>query len=344
MNTDYEKIQTAPNNGIKFRTIAIFTLIAFIGGSVAAGWAITKYDLFQSNDIADNNGIMSNEPLNIDSKAITVAPAPQPTANNAVAVNQIRNNSTRQLDDSSMKQRVDSLDDRISRINVQAQQASGNANRTEAMLIAFAARRAIDSGSSLGYIADQLTFRFANTNQKDIDILIEASDNPIRLSALQNQIEQTSESLLSPNQDSNTWDTIKKEMSELFIIRKSGSPPPQPERRLERIKIALSSGDIKTAIAEMEYMPGAENTADWIASAKRYIRVQNALNAIERTAISIPSSTIEVPNITSSPQLGNNNEERNINNGQPSQEQPQTDRVSDSKPANNQNILENRSQ
>src|SRR3546814_9831855 len=45
--------------------------------------------------------------------------------------------------------RVSELEDRISRINVQAQAASGNAARAEGLLIAFAARRSEEHTTEL---------------------------------------------------------------------------------------------------------------------------------------------------------------------------------------------------
>src|SRR3546814_13170144 len=56
--------------------------------------------------------------------------------------------------------RVSELEDRISRINVQAQAASGNAARAAGLLIAFAARRALDTGGPPGDIEGQLTLPF----------------------------------------------------------------------------------------------------------------------------------------------------------------------------------------
>lgn len=293
MNANYEKINPSPNGGIKFRTIILFLLIAFIGGTVAAGWAITKYDLFQTN--------VENEAIVVDQDAISneQAVAAEPSNNQSVATRENIENQNDTINEQLINERVDSLDDRLSRINVQAQQA-GNADRTESMLIAFSARRAIDSGSALGYVENELRLKFGNSNPNDVRTIVEAGNNPVRLATLQNQLDIASEILLSPSSDASTWDIIQKELGELFVIRKAGSQPPQPERRLARIKTALANRDVKTAILEMEQMPGADNADEWIALAKRYVKVQQALDAVEKTAISIPTSALPVRPITES--------------------------------------------
>lgn len=296
MSTQYEKINPAPSGGMKFRTIVILLLIAFVGGTIAAGWAITKYDMFQSsseNDaiIVDSDAVSNEAPLASD------LPTNQPSEPRQNVENK---NDT--VNDQLINERVDSLDDRLSRINVQAQQASGNADRTESMLIAFSARRAIDSGSALGYVENELRLKFGNSNPDDVRAIIDASSNPVRLATLENQLDIESEILLSPSSDASTWDVVKKEFGELFVIRKAGSQPPQPERRLARIKTSLANRDVKTAILEMEQMPGADNARDWIALAKRYLRVQQALDAVEKTAISIPSNALPIRPVSQSPE------------------------------------------
>ncbi len=275
---------------MKLRTIAILLLIAFVGGTIAAGWAITKYDLFQTD--GKNEAIIFDR----DAAANINAPAVASESLKIQAAETCQNieNQNDTINTQLINERVDSLDDRLSRINVQAQQASGNADRTESMLIAFSARRAIDSGSALGYVENELRLKFGNSNPDDVRIIVNAGNNPVRLATLQNQLDIASEILLSPSSDASIWDVIKKEFGELFVIRKAGSQPPQPERRLARIKTSLANRDVKTAILEMEQMPGAENARGWISLAKRYLRVQKALDAVEKTAISIPSNALPI--------------------------------------------------
>lgn len=312
MSSNNQKIQSNPNSGIKFRSFVLFTLCAFVGGIIAAGWAITKYDLFQGTDSpifsADNSAGNTNDSININRNSIS-GDIQGRDQNNAIlpSVNQQANdnnggsNVERQnenLNDQLINERVESLDNRLTRIDSQAQQVSGNVARTEALLIAFAARRAVDSGSALGYIEEQLKLKFTASNPRDVQTIIAAGSNPVRLSNLQNQVEQSSDALLSTNNDASTWEKIKKEMSELIVIRAAQTQISQPELRLERIKTALANRDVRAAIGEMEKMPGADNARKWIISARRYIAVQNALDAIEKTAILLPQN-IYIPPVNS---------------------------------------------
>ena len=294
MSNSYDKIQTDTNYGMRLRTLIIFILIAFIGGIITAGWAITKYDLFQP-EAATISANQSDDIIRLSPETIAEPDARQTPITNGNA-NQTNNTldtiiqqQNDNVNDQLINERVDSLDNRLAQIDSQAQQLSGNATRTEAMLIAFAARRAIDSGSRLGYIKNQLQTRFINSNADDVKVIIEAGDNPVRLSALQNQLENGARFLLQSDDDKSTWDVIKKEISELIIIRPANSRPSQTEQRLAQIKMDLNNRDVKNAISKMEEMPGAINAREWISYARRYIKVQEALDAIEKTAILLPS-------------------------------------------------------
>src|SRR5690606_34403984 len=61
-----------------------------------------------------------------------------------------------------LDQRIAAMEQRLARLDLQAAAAEGNAARAEGLLIAFAARRSIERGAQLGYLADQLQLRFGN--------------------------------------------------------------------------------------------------------------------------------------------------------------------------------------
>lgn len=297
MNANYEKIQRTPSGNIKFRTIAILAFIAFICGSIAAGWAITKYDLFQpvgsgpgsqndqniaanpngtaANEVAIGNNSANPQPLlsaNRQNNGISGDLAGQKQIGNQAGPNQAGPNQ--------------SINNQLPLPHAQGQQR--NINRTESILVAFAARRAIDRGAPLGYIEEELRRKFAQTNANDVAAIIMAGEKPVRLSVLQNQLDTATEILMTADSDASAWDKIKKEMRELFVIRKAGIEELQPNRQLARIKSALADRDVQTAIIEMKQMPGASKAQKWIDLANRYVRVQNALDAIEKTAIAMP--------------------------------------------------------
>ena len=84
-------------------------------------------------------------------------------------------------------------------------------------------------------------------------------------------------------------DRIRREISELFVVRHESAPSPQPLRRMERARIFLESGRYSAAIEEVQNMPGAANAESWIADVRRYAAVQRALDLIETSAILEPA-------------------------------------------------------
>jgi hypothetical protein len=85
-----------------------------------------------------------------------------------------------------------------------------------------------------------------------------------------------------------TLGRLREELSNLFVIRRETTPSPQPERRFERARMLLETGRVDRAIAEVQMLPGSANAANWIASARRYERAQQALDLIETAAVQEP--------------------------------------------------------
>src|SRR5207248_2163144 len=62
--------------------------------------------------------------------------------------------------------------------------AEGSAGRADALVVAFAARRAIDRGVALGYLENLLVDRFGAQHQQAVATIITASHQPVRLNDL----------------------------------------------------------------------------------------------------------------------------------------------------------------
>jgi hypothetical protein len=80
--------------------------------------------------------------------------------------------------------RVAELEQRLSRITLEAESASGNASRAEGLLVAFAVRRALDRGLSLGYLDAQLRLRFGDDQPNAVKTIIDTSREPVTLEQL----------------------------------------------------------------------------------------------------------------------------------------------------------------
>lgn len=184
-------------------------------------------------------------------------------------------------------QRLAAAEQRLTRLDLQAQAAAGNAARAEGLLIAFATRRAMERGAELGYLADQLRLRFGDALPNAVGTIVETSRDPITLDRLLARLEGLGPAI-SKEQTDPSWQRVSRELSELFVIRRETSPSPQPERRLERARLFLESGRIDDAIAEVRNMPGAGEAGRWIADARRFAASQRALDLIETAAVLEP--------------------------------------------------------
>lgn len=252
--------------GLPLRAMAILLLVAFIGGIILAGWAAQRYNLFGN----------SRE----DTTSQAVVDTPEQSDQESKAVRAVTNSPSLAVAET----RVGDLENRLSQINADAQAASGNAARAEGMLIAFAARRAIDSGAPLGYVADQLQLRFGSVQPQAVLTIINAAPTPITLDMLQSDLTNLGDTLTS-SQEGGIWETIKREMSELFVLRKEGAPSPAPRQRLLRAQRLTEAGNIEDAVKEIQALPGAVKAQSWLDKARRYLVVRDALDNVERAAI-----------------------------------------------------------
>lgn len=280
MNPEVELVcEQAPARS-KLSTMLLLLLVAFVGGALAAGWAIVRYDLDRAVPF-------------IDASREQPAPATADTANTLksadgmAAIAPVPRMLTPEAE-RALASRVADLEYRLSQINIQAEAASGKAARAEGLLIAFAARRALDRGSQLGYIEGQLRLRFGNSQPRAVRTIIAASRQPVTLEQLQGGLNDLSQSVTLGKRDGDMWRAAGRELRELFVLRKEGSPSPAPTQRLERARRFTQAGNIEAAIAEVSKLPGADVAAGWLEQARQYQDVRDALDLIENAAILEP--------------------------------------------------------
>lgn len=180
--------------------------------------------------------------------------------------------------------RLAAAEQRLARLDLQAQAAAGNAARAEGLLIAFATRRAVERGAELGYLADQLRLRFSDQWPNAVTTIISFSRDPLRIDNLTARLDGLGPQLVVQDEGI-SWERIQRELGELFVVRRESTPSPQPQRRLERARIALEQGRYQNAIDEIKGMPGASQAEAWIADAERFKAVMEALEVIETAAV-----------------------------------------------------------
>ncbi|NJM51565.1 MAG: hypothetical protein HC843_12435 [Sphingomonadales bacterium] len=278
---NYRPQNGSRSSGIKGRYIALFLLAAFICGGILTIWAAQRFELLGAAEkTADSQTPKAEQAIE---PAFSSLPAPLAPKDNGL-----------------VDQQVDKLEARMLRINADAEAASDNAARAEAMLLAFAARRALDSGAALGYLEPQLQIRFGKTQPKEVAVIVQANRAPVTLDLLRAEISAQGDDWLARNGLSG-WGRIQKEMSELFVLRKATTPSPAPTRRLERARQYVDSGNIAAAIKEVEKLPGVSSASGWLEKAARYVAVRTALDSIERSALAQPAALIAPPVQKSAP-------------------------------------------
>jgi len=190
-----------------------------------------------------------------------------------------------------MNARVTDLEQRLTHVSVAAQTASGYANRAEAIMIAFAARRAIDAGEPLDYLADQMRLLFEAAQPKAVNTIINAARDPVTVNKLRAGLDDINVVMEKGDPKEGWWSATTRMLGSLVVIRRQGAPSPEPEQRLARARRAVEAGQIEDAIKDMAALPNQAAVMQWLDQARRYNEAHRALDVIEAAAILEPRTT-----------------------------------------------------
>ncbi len=259
--TEFATSSGSPRGGMKFKHILLLLILAFGGGAGLSWW------------LADRYGWLDADPV-----AVTAAPT---KGTSIVGPN------------------VAPLVEQLSPSAMDSAIAAGNTARAEGLLVAIAARRAIDAGTPLGYLTDQLRLRFGSNQPQAVLTILQASAAPVTVQSLQSELTAIENLLVTGSSEETVWATIQREFSELFVLRKSDSPSPAPTQRLLRVHALVESANLRGAIAEVSAMPGASAPAAqaWLNRAKRYEDTRKALDVLERSALAAPPMPVPAPTL-----------------------------------------------
>jgi hypothetical protein len=286
MHEDYRSIaraQTRPTG--RARTLTAVGIGAFLFGAAIIG--LLWWQEIGPDDFVQ---VKRDEPVAL---AAVPEPGPTPTATAseaaaaevrqaAAAVEQVVEQQ------GGLDSRVAAMEQRLARLDLQMQAAAGNAARAEGLLVAFAARRAIERGAPLGYLGDQLQLRFGDAHPNSVARIVEFSRDPVTLDQLVARLQGLAPELAQAPSGDGVLGWLGSELSDLFVVRRESTPSPAPQRRLDRARLFLESGRIEPAIAEVSNMPNASQAAEWIADAERFSAARRALDLLETTAILDP--------------------------------------------------------
>lgn len=264
---------TAPNRaGMGWGTRLLLCLALILAGAAGAAWALARYD-----QAARILGI-GPKPVEVRAAPRAVSP-PQPKVQQEAAADSAE---------------IADLESRLSRVETTAQKVEGSAGRADALLVAFAARRAIDRGVALGYLEPLLLDRFGQTHARAVATIVTGSHSPVRLNDLVSQYRDLGPTLRSSAPEESNWTQFKRELGSLVKIRRADRPSTQPDARYTRALAALEDGEVDRALAETMRLPGAANAGPWVTKARQYVAVHRALDEIESGALlarSVPQAS-----------------------------------------------------
>jgi hypothetical protein len=281
--SDFRRIETPPRKGLSGRTVALLLLVAFALGLAAAIYSVRRVAWFQPNSAP---AATVSQP-----KSQTVVVATPPVQVDPAAL------ATREA---VLSGQIAALEARVVAINGDVQGAGTQAGRAEALLVAFAARRAIDRGLALGYLEGQLKQRFGLSEPRAVAYLIQQSRSPLTLSDLREGLATIGPDIASGAGEG--WAAgLRRELGSLVVLRRGNTPSPLPEDRLERARRLLEGGQVEAARAEVARLPGAAQATNWMAAARRYIATRQALDLLESAALRSQPQTVTQPQPTFAP-------------------------------------------
>ena len=241
-------------------------LALLLAGAAAATWMLARYDR-----AAHVLGVAPAPPPMIRApQRLAAAPLPSPLE---------------AADASAVSARVAALEAKLAEVENAARQAVGSAGRTDALVVAFAARRAIDRGVPLGYLETLLVDRFGSRHPRAVATIVTASRDPVRLDELAADYERLGPQLRGGGPGEGWWSSVQRELGSLVDIRRAQTPSPKPDARFNRALARLEAGDVDAALAETMRLPGASRAGPWVAKARRYVAAHRALDEIESAAL-----------------------------------------------------------
>jgi hypothetical protein len=254
----------APRNRLSWSAKVLIGLSLIILGAAAATWALARYDRA--------------------AHLLGVAPAPPPMIRTPQTLAAPAGTADAPADPGAAT-RIAELEARLARVENTARQAVGSAGRTDALVVAFATRRAIDRGVPLGYLETLLVDRFGNRHPRAVATIITSARSPVSLDELVGDYEKLGPELRGGGPQDSWWSNFQRELGTLIDIRRADVPSPKPDARYRRALARLEAGNVDAGLAETMRLPGAQNASPWIAKARRYIAGHRALDEIESSAL-----------------------------------------------------------
>ena len=253
----------APRYTRRWTATMAWVLLLIVTGAALATWGLSRWDSA--------------------ARFLGVAPPPAPP----VAVRTVQQIAARPqaVAVSAEAAKVAELEARLRAVENTSRRAAGSVGRADALLVAFATRRALDRGVPLGYLETLLADRFGAQNPRAVAAIITASRDPITLDQLIAGYEQLDGALRSGAPDESLLQGLRRELASLVAVRRASVPSAKPQARYDRALAQLHNGRVDAALAETMRLPGAARAGDWVADARRFILAHRALDEVESAAL-----------------------------------------------------------
>lgn len=260
--------------GVRISVVSVLVAFAFLIGLALAVVLVRRQ---QTRDAAEPPAVL--QPA-----------APQPTA----AAPPAADTATLTARQAVLAGQLAALEARAASLSASAEGAAGQATRAEALLTAIATRRALDRGMGLGTLEAQLLARFGQTQPRAVAIVREAAREPVTLEDLRQGLDAIGANVATGVRQG-WFDSLRREFGTLVVLRRAGSPSPLPADHLARAKRLLQADQVEAARAEVAQLPGADDAANWLAAARRYVLARQALDVLENAALAPPAVAAPMP-------------------------------------------------
>jgi hypothetical protein len=258
-------MSSAPPRRSRSWTAALaWILLLLVTGAALATWGLSRW--------------------NSAAQFLGVAPRPTPPVALRMVPESLATQPAVPADAASVA-KVAELEARLRLVENSTRRTAGAAGRADALLVAFASRRAIDRGVPLGYLETLLADRFGEQNPRAVAAIITSSRQPVTLDQLIADYEALGPALRRGAPDESLWQGFKREMGSLIAVRRATTPSGKPQARYERAVAELQNGHVDGALAETMRLPGAPRAADWVGKARRYVVAHRALDEVESSAL-----------------------------------------------------------
>lgn len=248
----------------------MIALVLIIAGAAAAVWGLAHYQ-----PAARFLGVVpAQQPVMLTPRPVVTGAQTTPPAG-----------SQPQAHEEAQGQQIANIQTRLNAVENATARAEGSAGRADALVVAFAARRAIDRGVALGYLENLLVARFGAQHRAAVATVITASRQPIRLDDLIAEYDALGPQLRGGGPQDSWWTDMKRELGSLVEVHSVDRPASNAAARYEYARQRLAAGNVDKALVETMRLPAATRAGDWIGKARRYIAAHRALDEIESAAL-----------------------------------------------------------